>query len=256
MSDDGAILYENVALLDGDARDPFWGGRLDGESPVASLGETFILNGLVSPTALSVATLVPDEAASAAGGWLARSITQPEDELYRLPDGETALEAPVLRVSELVDRVGAALEGLPAPYADWRLTTEIYVLEARSLYLLAGDLAVRHKLLSETELGIVYGQRMLPFLPVGDEQCSGAMLFVVGIPSRGASLGGLRGYRRGLIDAGQALAALRAVAEPGDGRWWWTTEFFDDACARVLGVDGVERIPLALGAHLLPKEDG
>lgn len=256
MPDDQSILSEQIALLGGSAHDdPFWGGRLTGDDPVCGLGDTFIVNSMATPTRLATTSLIPQEAVEFAGAWLSGLLATADDDLYEDVTASWRPEAPVMPVEALGEMVDIALHDLPAAYCNWRLTVELYVLHGRSLYLLAGDLAVRHKVLTESELGIAFGARMLPFLPGGGEEPSGPMVFVVGIPNRMSALGGLRGFRRGLVDAGRGLATLEALAGPAGGRWLWETEFFDDACCRVLGVDGLERVPLAIGVHLLASSE-
>lgn len=249
-----SLLSEQVALLDRRPTDPAWGSRLVSDDPVPGLGETFLLNGLVTPTRVGTTGLVPTEARDAVADWLSGLLLTGADELVEPPPPEGGVDLPVVGLDGLAARTGLELTALPPVHRGWRLTTEVYVLHSRSVYLVSGPLAVRHKQLTEAELGIAYGRRMLPFLPAGEEP-SGTMVFVVGVPGRTAALGGLRGYRGGLLHAGMAIAELAALAEPGDGRWLWETEFFDDACARVLSIDGVERFAAAIGIHLAPAEE-
>jgi hypothetical protein len=247
-----SLLSEQVALLDRRPTDPAWSSRLVADDPVATLGETFLLNGLVTPTRVGAASLVPAEALDAVADWLSGLLLTPADELVE-PPPDGGVDQPVVTLDALAARTGLDLAALPPVHRGWRLTTEVYVLHSRSVYLVSGPLALRHKVLADDELGIAYGPRLLPFLPAGEEP-TGTMVFVVGVPSRTAALGGLRGYRGGLLNAGMAISALAALADPGDGRWLWETEFFDDACARVLSIDGVERFAAAVGVHLAPAE--
>jgi hypothetical protein len=246
---DRSLLSEQVALLDRRPTDPACAHRLVADDPVSRLGETFLVNGLVTPVRVPAAGLVPAEALDAVADWLSGLLLTEEDGLVEPPgDG---LDLPVVSLDSLARRTGIDLAGLPSPHREWRLTTELYVLHSRSLYLLSGPIALRHKHLAGEELGIAYGRRLLPFLPSGEEP-TGSMVFVVGVPGRTAAIGGLRGYRRGILNAGMALAAVAALAAPGEGRWLWETEFYDDAAARVLGVDGVERFVAGVGIHLAP----
>lgn len=255
MSEDQNVLSEQISLLGADKRvDPFWTARLDGDEPVVGLGETFIVNSSATPTRVAATSLIPQEAVDFAGSWLAGLLAGPDDDLYRDPTASSLPEAAVMPTAALGEMIDIALHELPPAYGDWRLSVELYVLHGRSLYLLSGELAVRSRVLAEAELGIAFGGRMLPFLADGGEEPAGPMLFLVGIPGRMAALGGLRGFRRGLLDAGRGLATLQALSGAGAGRWLWETEFFDDACCRVLGVDGLERIPLAVGVRLAEPE--
>jgi hypothetical protein len=253
---DRSLLSEQVALLDRRPTDPAWSSRLVSADPVAALGETFLLNGLVTPTRVGATALVPAEAREAVADWLSGLLLTAEDELVE-PPGAGGVDQPVLALDVLAAHAGLDLTALPPVHRRWRLTTEIYVLHARSVYLVSGPLALRHKALTDDELGIAYGPRLLPFLPAGEEP-TGTMVFVVGVPARTAALGGLRGYRGGILHAGMAIAELAALADsgchPGECRWLWETEFFDDACARVLGIDGVERFAAGIGVHLAPAE--
>ena len=122
-----------------------------------------------------------------------------------------------------------------------------------SAYLLAGDLAIRMKRLSEREVGMFFGRRAFPLLP-SDAELEGVAIVLVGVPGRLGAIGGLRGYRRALVDAGRGLQVLALLADDNDDDWRWETEFLDDAVAAALSVDGVERVPLAVGLRLVPGE--
>lgn len=256
MAEDQNVLSEQISLLGADKHvDPFWTARLAGDEPVVGLGETFIVNSVATPTRVAARSLIPQEAVAFAGTWLAGLLAGPDDDLYRDPTAVGLPEAAVMPTVALGEMIDIALHELPPAYGDWRLSVELYVLYGRSLYLLSGELAVRSRVLAEAELGIAFGGRMLPFLADTGEEPAGPMVFLVGIPGRMAALGGLRGFRRGLLDAGRGLATLQTLSGAGGARWLWETEFFDDACARVLGVDGLERIPLAIGVQLADAED-
>lgn len=73
------------------------------------------------------------------------------------------------------------------------------------------------------------------------------LLVLVGFPWRYMMLQGPRGYRRTLLDAGRVLATIEAAASAA-GRPPLTVhyDFYDGALERALGLDGVERVPLAV----------
>lgn len=251
MTSTAPELPEQIALLDRDESDPSWTHRLSADDPVAQLADTFLINSQSTPVRTPVASLVPAELRGWASERLRAGVADVAA-LYRdMPgSGGGDSERPLLPVAHLGQVVGIALDALPAPYADWRLTTEVYFLTGRDLYQLVGEHAVRYKRLHDSELALAFSPRLLP-VNIDVARLSGELAFVVAVPVRGAALGGLRGSRTALVAAGVALGALRAAAVEAQGRrWWWDTEFHDDAASRLLSVDGVERVVLAIGARI------
>jgi len=101
----------------------------------------------------------------------------------------------------------------------------------------------------------------LPFLRHRPDELTDSMAMLVTVPTRLAALGGLRGYRRALLEAGTAAAELANLAVDGERAWLWDTEFYDDVAAVLLGVDGVERVVTHVGypvflASDAPAHDG
>jgi hypothetical protein len=214
--------------------------RLAADDPVVDLASTFLLNGLVTPVSMSRAGLMPPELLEGVGAWLESGLAGAQDDLYAMADRGRAAPS----VEALVGRSIAS--ALPEAYRSWRLGLDLYVVHDAAVYLVGSGAGFLQKQLSSRDLGVLYSPRSTPFLP--DNDLHGTVLVIVGVPARLQSLAGLRGARRSLVAAGEALEALRAAGRSEtDRRWWWSTEFYDDAWANIVGVDGVERVPLAVG---------
>lgn len=271
MESHTSTLTEQVSLLERGAHDAVWKHRLCVDEPVAQLGETFVLNCQVTPSRSYVAELVPVTVRGEIGDWLRHVSTSEDDESYRDPNESldsdllsgaavgAEMDSHLLSFERLGQICGLDLTGLPQAYEDWRLCIELYVLHGRTLYLLSNGKGVRYKVLTEPELGSALSRRLLPLLP-DDLEPAGPLVFAVSVPARSAALGGLRGYRWGIMAGGMAFSALSLLdSGPAESslRWLWDTEFYDDAACRVLGIDGVERIPLVIGAQVaeVPRGD-
>jgi hypothetical protein len=248
-------MPEQIALLERNPTDALWIARLTADDPVVDLGSTFVVNGLVTPSNTAVTSLIAPAGIAEAGRRLAAVTVKVEDGIYLTPRSGNPAAPSFWSVPELGQAIGLNLTELPAEYEGWRFATEIYVLHGGAFYLVTGKIATRHRVLSGDEISMTFVQRLMPFLTARPDELTGVMLFLVVVPSRTAALGGLRGYRRALIDAGRASSALAGLATDDTIGWAWETEFYDDAAARILGVDGVERIPTHIGYQRLPRAD-
>jgi len=235
--------------------------RLAKGDPLLELGDAFIVNGLVSPTSTAAARLIPGEVVDGVTTWLNGSLARAEDDLYLKIDSSIGEDCAVATIEALSAASGLDLTALPASYADWRLSVEIYVVVGRAAYLLAGDLAIRMKVLADSEVGMFFGRRAFPLLT--NVQLTGTAVVLIGIPGRLGAIGGLRGYRRSLVEAGRGLEVLSNLSDRAadpEVDWRWETEFLDDAVAAAISVDGVERVPLAVGLQIEvatdPDHDG
>jgi hypothetical protein len=255
MSSNSSIMPEQVSLFDRSAGQSTWSRRLVDDDPLHSLGETFVVNSLVTPTPNGAASVIAPQSTEEAGRRLAAASVSAADDLYRTDDWAGGAP-PAFLLDELSTRLGVDVHRMPRGYAGWRLSVEVYALFEGAVYLLLDDLAVRMKVLSEDEYGMAYVQRLMPFVGSSPDAMTGTMLFLVSVPSRLAALGGLRGHRRALMEATRAEAALASLVRPEMGRFEWDTEFYDDVCAAILDVDGVERVPLVIGYQTIPDEDG
>ena len=56
--------------------------RLAADDPLLELGDAFIVNGLVTPTATAAARLIPREVTAGVSTWLHGSLARAEDDLY------------------------------------------------------------------------------------------------------------------------------------------------------------------------------
>lgn len=98
-------------------------------------------------------------------------------------------------------------------------------------------------------------ERCAPFARLEDSVVDSAIVLAA-VPGRLAALGGLRGYRRAIIEAGRAMEHFDRLWQSmgGEHGWRWELEFLDDVCLEILGLDGLERVPLALGYRYQLKE--
>lgn len=238
------VMSEQTALVARRTGDPVWLDRLIEDDPLARLAETFLINTQVSPTVTASAALIHPQARDRTGEWLRGTVVTADAGSLRaspVPDDPGPLDDAQLRAITGLDSAR-----LPRAYADWRLCIEVYVVVGPDVYLLLDHLAMPFRRLDEEALGMLNSARLLPFAAA--DEPTGVGVVLVGVPARLGALGGLRGFRTCLVEGGRAGAALAALATPAPGlRWDWHTEFFDDACAQILGVDGLERIPLLVG---------
>ena len=187
--------------------------------------------------------LLPPETLEKVGSLLAQTLHDKFDPL----DSQDWAARATLTDSEVFDLLGFKISDLPRPYKQWRFSTEVYALIEGTIFLLLNDQFVRHRRLSQEELTMVLSPRTAPFQD-NLERNSGIMLAVVAVPGRLGSLSGLRGERRSLVDAGQAIGRIQKLwSDSGfQNQWSWELEFYDDTCTRALGIDGLERLPIAL----------
>ena len=241
MVNDTSALSEQTALVAHSSGDSTWLDRLLDDDPLPRLGDAFQLNAMTSPTAMRYTRLVHPEARRQTGQYLRDTLVVPgEQSLRRSPLDSDPVP---LDAAGLSAGLGIDASGLPQAYAGWRLAIELYILLGRDIYLFLDDVAMPYRRLGDSDLGRALTQRLLPF---AEPLATDAMLFLVGVPNRLSALGGLRGHRTCYLEAGLAQAHLSALTVSGV-TWSWHTEFFDDACCQVLGVDGVERAPLLVG---------
>jgi hypothetical protein len=254
---DGA-LSEQSSLLAETTGDPAWLDRMVEFDPVARLGETFVLNSQVSDQEMPAARLVAGEALEAIGDWLADTLVPDVAEDSEAVSAEIGVDGVAhLSNAAAVRLVGLDPMTLPSAYRDWRVSVEIYVLVGDVVFLLLNHQFLRYRRLTSHELGMLLSPRTAPFMDF-DDRITGTVVLVSVVPQRMAALGGLRGFRTALMHAGRATSALdHAWREAGvsSGTWRWHSEFFDDACCRVFGLDGVERVPMAI-AYQAYKEAG
>ena len=248
MADRSSIMPEQVALFEREPDDHVWSGRLTTTDAVADLGATLIVNGLVTPARVATTSLIAPESLSGAGERISSVTLKSTDELLASQKSGNPAAPAYWPIGSLGESIGIDFERLPGEYSSWRFCTELYVLKGGATYLLASDLAVRHRVLTEDEVSLTFVQRLMPFMAARPEDLTGTMVFLTSVPSRLAALGGLRGYRRALIECGLACAELSAaVAQNDQFEWIWETEFYDDAAMRLIGVDGVERVVTHIG---------
>lgn len=251
MTDNEAALSEQSSLFAHSTGDPAWLDRMSHWDPVARLGDTFLLNAQSTDQAAPHTRLISPEAIERVGEWLAETLHTP----FEVDATQDWAMRPALGEAETRDLLGFGVHDLPGPYAQWRFSTELYALVGDTAFVLMNDQFVRYRKLDQQDLGILLSGRTAPFQEL-DDATTGTVLVVVAVPGRLSAFGGLRGHRRGLVAAGEAMGHLRqvwdrvGVAE----QWTWEQEFFDDACCRALGLDGVERVPLALAYQREPLE--
>lgn len=250
--DEASIMPEQVALFERSVSDHVWAGRLTTDDEVADLGATFVINGLVTPCRVGVSALIAPESVAGSGQRIAAVTLNPADELISTTQSGNPSAPSVWDVGALGETIGLDLTRLPRPYEAWRLSNEIYIVRDGAAYLLLGEYAIRHRVLSDDEVSLMFVQRLLPFVRATPDQLTGTMVVIAAVPSRLAALGGLRGYRRALLESGIACADLAnsAVSSPGL-EWAWDTEFYDDAATSIIGVDGVERVVTYIGYQRL-----
>lgn len=254
--DEASIMPEQVALFERHVSDHVWAGRLTTEDEVVDLGSTFVINGLVTPCRVAVSALIAPESIAGAAERISAVTLKPTDGLISTSHSGNPDAPSYWEVSRLGDVIGLDLSCLPQPYEAWRLSTEIYILRDGAAYMLLGDYAIRHRVLGDDEVSLTFVQRLLPFMRSTPDQVTGTMILLAAVPSRLAALGGLRGYRRALIESGIACAAVSAsVVESPGIEWIWDTEFYDDAASSIIGVDGVERIVTYIGYQHLVDVD-
>ena len=136
-----------------------------------------------------------------------------------------------------------SLEILPEPWTQWRTDCEFFLLVDQSIYMIADSIALQHKALTSQEVAIAHSPRLLPFRKSKQAR---AFIFIVSVPARRSFITGVRGYRTAYLQAGVALESCRRALSD-HGVWEWHEEFFDDAACRIVGVDGVEATPMAIG---------
>lgn len=248
-----SVLSEQTSLYARLEGDPFWLDRFMDDDPVARMGETFQLNAMVSPTAMRAARLIHPEARLRTGQWLRETLGPPSEQSIRRSPLDT--DPIPLDQTRTTLTLGIDLTRLPEAYGSWRLGLELYALVGRHLYLLLDSHAMPYRRLSDEDLGVAMTGRLLPFAdpdpdsePRNRGDFNDAMLFLVAVPGRLGALGGLRGIRTCWVEAGTARCEVDAATAQGS-HWEWHTEFFDDACARVLGIDGVERAPVLVATR-------
>ncbi|OKL53164.1 hypothetical protein BSZ39_10990 [Bowdeniella nasicola] len=253
MTTNDATLSEQVSLHAYDGNDPAWLDRISGWDPVARLGETFLLNAQVGEQALPHARLISPQALERVGSWLAGTL----HEEFAIDESHDWAVRAALTDDETFNHLGFRVGDLPSAYEDWRFSTEIYALIGDTAFLLMNNQFVRYRRLSDEELGQVLSARTAPFHTV-DDRTTGTVLVIAAVPGRLGAFGGLRGQRRSLVAAGEAIGHLQRLweqASVGD-QWSWEREFFDDACGRVFGLDGLERVPVAMAYQReLPRKE-
>lgn len=243
-------LSEETALLNVDGSDDLrFDRRLDHAEPMEQLAELFSVNCLVGPYGSSTSSLVPPEARDGVVEWISSTDLTLDDGILTTPASTYGPDVPVCTPAALAGRLGVAdLDWLPAPRADWRLVCDVFVLVDRAIYTVGSGFALRHKVLGDAELGMAYSARLLPF---ADDVDIDALVFLAATPGRVAnSFGGVRAHRTAYLDSGVGLEVCRTHLGPAD-QWRWHTEFFDDAACRILSLDGVDAIPLAVGVKEL-----
>ncbi|MFY9488698.1 MAG: hypothetical protein WAP35_08400 [Solirubrobacterales bacterium] len=256
MEQQSSTMPEQVALFERNVKDSTWTGRLTVDDPVAELGPAFVCNGLITPTRVTVTSLLSPEAVDGAGERLAAVTLEGADGLLVSSRSGNPSAPAYWDIEELGKTVGLDLTALPGEYLDWRFSTEVFILHGGATYLLLSDHGLRHRVLSGDDVSLTFVQRLLPFVQARPDQLTGTMVFLVTVPGRLAALGGLRGYRRALIETGRACAHLAGAADAdGEIVWEWDTEFYDDAAARILGVDGVERVVTHIGYQRVLSDD-
>lgn len=256
MADNSSIMPEQIALFERNVTDHVWAGRLTTTDEVADLGSTFVVNGLVTPCRVSATSLIAPESIAGAGARIGAVTLKAADELIATSRSGNPSAPSYWELEALGHAIGIELSLIPAEYEAWRFSTEVYVVHGGAVYFLSGEFALRHRVLSADEVSLTFVQRLLPFMRLRPEELTGTMIFLTSVPARLAALGGLRGYRRALIDSGSARAEIEASTIPdGPVNWVWDTEFYDDVAAQIIGVDGVERVVTYIGyQRLVPEE--
>jgi len=230
-------------------------GRIDTEEPMADLGAMFAVNCLVSPFGNVSSSLVAPAATEGISDWLRSTHVREEDGIVGEVADRYSPDVAFCTLDALAARLGAGDGGfdfLPDSWTDWRVHCDIYVLVDRMVYTLTDEFAARYLALTERELGIAYSQRLLPFAE-GEEP--DALVFLVAVPIRMGAIGGVRAHRSTIVQAGAGLESVRRNLTSTTGTWEWHTEFFDDAVCNVLGVDGVDSFPIAVGSLVPPSEE-
>lgn len=230
-------------------------GRIDTDEPMADLGAVFAVNCLVSPFGNATSSLVAPDAAEGMSDWLKSTHVREEDGIVGEVAEQYSVDVAFCTLDALADRLGLGAEGLdflPDNWTDWRVHCDIYILVDRIIYTLTDEFAARYRALTERELGLAYSQRLLPF---ADDEQPDAIVFMVAVPSRFGAIGGVRSHRSTMVQAGVGLETTRRGLVSTTGTWEWHTEFFDDAVCDVLGVDGVDAFPVAVGALVPPTVD-
>ena len=223
-----------------------WAARMDHPDPLADVGSLLAANSHVTPMGNCCSALIAPQALQGISDWLADSRLKISDNLLfemescYSPDVEACtLQA----LAEELEIPANTFEFLPEPCKDWRLDCDFFILVDRAIYGIAESYAIRHKVLTKRELGMAYSNRLLPFHRGGTPR---AMIFIISVPARRASLGGVRGHRYSYAQAGVALESCRRGLSLA-GPWQWHEDFYDDAACEVLSLDGVEAIPMIIG---------
>lgn len=247
-------MSEQASLFAASTGDDAWLDRMNAYDPTTRLGEAFLLNSLVSDVAVRATRLIPPAAMEQVGAWLAETLLS---ETGTPPQGTSVCERPGLSNEEVFGCLGLRPSDLPTVYSGWRLAIEVYVVIDDIVLILMDRGFVRYRRLAERDLAAILSGRVAPFVDFNDERLTGRVVALTAVPNRLAALGGLRGYRRALISAGEAMCELSSLwTRNADATSWsWHTEFVDDTCARVFGWDGLERIPLALAYQRSSSSD-
>lgn len=250
MSENDATLSEQASLFAFSGDDPVWLDRYNKWDPVARLGDTFLLNSQVGNQSMPYSRLIAPEALERVGRWLQDTL----HERFEVPGDALPEDRSILSDAEVVEILGFDVGQLPEPYHRWRFSIELYLLVGDTIFILLNGQFVHYRRLNRIELGMLFSARTLPFLSDLGE-ATGVLLGVVAVPGRLGAFGGLRGQRRSLVAAGQAVGWIQHLWEDADAAylWKWEYEFFDDACLQVFGLDGVERVPLAVAFQLRPR---
>ena len=250
---ESSIMPEQISLFTREATDPVWSDRLTTDDESGTLGPTFVLNSLLTPSPVPWTRLVAPAAIEAAGGQLA-GITDHGDTPLVVSRSTGRRDAPAAwDLADLGRVLGLDLGDLPGAYRDWRFSTELYVVTGGAVYLVQDTTAVRHRVLTDDEVELTYVRRLLPFRTDDPDRLTGVLFLCVGVPARLAALGGVRGYRRALLEAGRAVQWL---AERSDRvSWRWDSEFYDDVACRLLGVDGLERVVTHVGYQRIDDQE-
>lgn len=250
MSENYATLSEQASLLAFSTDDPLWLDRINNWDPVARLGDTFLLNSMVGKQPMPYSRLIAPEALERVGCWLHSTLHK----RFEVQEDTPSENRSILSDPEIVEILGFDVGQLPEPYHQWRFSVELYLLIDDTIFILMNGQFIHYRRLDRMELGTLFSARTVPFFSDLGE-ATGVVLGVVAVPGRIGAFGGLRGQRRSLIAAGQAVGWVQHLWEESDvaDRWEWEHEFIDDSCLEVFGLCGLERVPIALAFQLRPR---
>ena len=130
---------------------------------------------------------------------------------------------------------------LAAPPADVLTSLELYLVKQD------GQDGVYHYDIGTRELEMLAGAdvdaaRLFPADVAIAMRLEPVLIIVTGVPLRVTTMAGERGYRTMLLQAGRVAEAMRARA---------IDRFFDDRVSDLIGVDGVNELPLVILAVAL-----